>query len=56
MASKNNTDLTGNLFDKQALESLKGKKAKFKQSGHYIDQKLKHAYDAEVKNQPSVAG
>lgn len=54
MASKNNTDLTGNLFDKEALESLKGKKAKFKQSGHYIDQKLKHAYDAEVKNQPSV--
>jgi hypothetical protein len=47
-------DNTGNLFDKQTLDSLSGKKTKFKQSGHYIDQKLKHNYDTEVKNQPAV--
>lgn len=42
------------LFDKKTLDELQGKKPKFKQSGHYIDQKLKHSYDSEVKNQPAV--
>ncbi|MDX2189804.1 MAG: hypothetical protein SFY32_08060 [Bacteroidota bacterium] len=47
---------SGSLFDKDTLESLKRiKKPKFKQSGHYIDQKLKHTYDIDVKQHVPIS-
>lgn len=47
-------DPPGNLFDPLTLEELQLRKTKFKQSGHYIDQKLKHSYEIEVKSKVPI--